>query len=269
MNELVEPSASGKAVTVVEVKPGIRATFREAFDAYRTANRLIWGGGLWRYWVIPALLAVAYLPLLVLGIAWASDWLAGHMKWSGAEGSWSWWLWRVMWWGVLGVVGWLTYRSVVLLFHAPFLDVISERVEKDLTGRDEAPDVKWVSMAWRSVRMAAVIGGLSMIVAVLNFGVTLIPVLGWLVSIGILLPVQLWLGGAQALDPYLGRNGDGARASLRRMRRRPLLVLLLGAGGALILLIPVLGWFVGPTYLVVAGVVTGVRMTRTGNGGAS
>jgi uncharacterized protein involved in cysteine biosynthesis len=267
MNELGEPGAPGKAVLVVEAKPGIRATFREAFGAYRTANRLIWGGGLWRYWAIPALLAVAYLPLLVWAIAWAADWLAGHMKWSGVEGSWSWWMWRVMWWAVLGVVGWLTYRSVVLLFHAPFLDVISEKVEKDLTGRDEAPEVKWLSMAWRSVRMAAVIGILSMIVAVLNLGVTLIPVVGWLVSIGILLPVQLWLGGAQALDPYFGRNGDGARASLRRMMRRPLLVFLLGAGGALILLIPVLGWFVGPTYVVVAGVVTGVRMTRAGNGG--
>lgn len=269
MNDLGESGAPGKAESVVESTPGIRATFGEALGAYRTANRLIWGGGLWRYWAIPALLAVAYLPLLVWGIAWAADWLAGHMKWSGAEGSWSWWVWRVMWWGVLGVVGWLTYRSVVMLFHAPFLDVISEKVENDLTGRDEAPEVKWLSMAWRSVRVAVVIGGLSLAVAVVNLGVTLIPLVGWLVSIGILLPVQLWLGGAQALDPYFGRNGDGARASLRRMRRRPLLVFLLGAGGALILLIPVLGWFVGPTYVVVAGVVTGVRMTRSGNGAPS
>ena len=108
--------------------------------------------------------------------------------------------------------------------------------------------------------MAALTGVMSLGVAGLNLGVLLIPVVGWVVSVGVLLPVQLWLGGVQAVDPCLGRNGRGVRASLGLLRRRWLVTLLVGGGGALILLIPVLGWFIGPTYLVVAGVGTGTGM---------
>lgn len=243
-----------------EWKPGFGPALREAWGAYRVANRMIWSGGLWRYWLIPAVLGLLYLPLLVLGITWVSDWLAGHMKWGGTEGSLGWWVWRVVWWGALGVVGWLTYRSVVLVFHAPFLDAISERVEKELRGRDVVPEMGWFPMAMRSLRMAALTGVMSMLVAALNLGMLAIPVVGWVISVGVLLPIQLWLGGVQAVDPCLGRNGRGVRASLGLLRRRWLLTLLVGGGGALILLIPVFGWFIGPTYLVVAGVVTGTGL---------
>jgi uncharacterized protein involved in cysteine biosynthesis len=252
--------AAGGIVAVPDWKPGLGPALREVWGAYRVANRMIWSGGLWRYWLIPAVLGLLYLPLLVLGITWISDWLAGHMKWGGTEGSWGWWVWRVVWWGVLGVVGWLTYRSVVLVFHAPFLDAISERVEKELRGRDVVPEMGWFPMAMRSLRMAALTGVISMAVAGLNLGMLVIPVVGWVISVGVLLPVQLWLGGVQAVDPCLGRNGRGVRASLGLLRRRWLVTLLVGGGGALILLIPVLGWFIGPTYLVVAGVVTGTGL---------
>jgi uncharacterized protein involved in cysteine biosynthesis len=235
-------------------------------DSYRVANRMIWRQGLWRYWIIPALLSVLYLPLLVWGISLGADVLADQLKWGGTEGTLGWWLWRVFLWGVFGVIGWLTYRSVVLLFHAPFLDAISERVERELRGHDVVPAMTWLPMAVRSVKVAMVTGSIALVLAVLNAVLSFVPVLGWIISFGILVPMQLWLGGVQAVDPVLGRNGDRARVSLSRCLRRPLAVLLIGGVGTLIMLIPLVGWFVGPTYMVVAGVVAGMRMREADSG---
>lgn len=253
------PSGGGGGWDPAE-KRGWGWSFRMVLDAYRVSNRLIWRGGLWKYWLLPALLSLLYLPVLAMGIWWGSEWMASQMKWSGEVGSWAWWAWRVFWWGVFGMVGWFTYRSVVMVFHAPFLDAISERVEKELTGRDVVPAMTWLPMAVRSVKMAVLTGVASMGVSVVNAVVSLIPGLGLLLSLFVFLPIQWWIGGIQSMDPCLGRNGERVRRSLGRGFRRPIVTTLVGGVGSLILLIPVIGWFVGPTYLVVAGGIVAMRM---------
>lgn len=261
MTESTPPSVSSRLPPpAVPDQPGPWPAFREALSAFRLANRLIWGGGLWRYWLIPALLAVAYLPVLAWAVGAGGSWLADHMRWGATEGSWTWWLWRLLWWSVLGVIGILSYRGVVLLFHAPFLDAISERVERELEGRDLAPAMQWLPMALRSLRMGLGIALLSGFVALLNFAVSLIPLLGLPLSILVFLPLQFWIGGVQAVDPTFGRSGLGVRSTWKAAFQGRWRTLALGGIGAAILVIPVFGWFVGPTYLVVAGVILGRPM---------
>ena len=62
------------------------------------------------------------------------------------------------------------------------------------------------------------------------------------------------------IDPVLSRAGLRARDSFRLLRRNMLEVIVFGAIGSLIVAIPLVGWFLGPTYCVIAGVHLGLLL---------
>jgi uncharacterized protein involved in cysteine biosynthesis len=236
----------------------------DAFASYREAHRLIWNGGIWPVLVVPVLLTVIYLPAMVfvgfLSGRALSDGLLHLLPWLEDGGKWASWLVQGLLLLGFGIFAFFSYRIVVMLFYLPCLDLIIERAEARLLGKESYDHKRWYQMLVRMGLFALVILTLSAGLMVLNLLASLIPVMGPLIAMGCILPVQLFLTGAGYLDPYFDRNGYRVRESLRILRSRFPTVVAFEAVGSAFLLIPVVGWFLGPTYSVVAGVGLAIRM---------
>ena len=69
----------------------------------------------------------------------------------------------------------------------------------------------------------------------------------------------MFLTGIGFIDPYFVRAGYNGMQSFRIMLKRFFTVGFFSAFGGLILLIPLFGWFLGPTYSVVAGIILALQ----------
>ena len=69
----------------------------------------------------------------------------------------------------------------------------------------------------------------------------------------------MFLTGIGFIDPYFDRAGYSGMQSFRVMRNRFFTVGIFSSLGGLILLIPLFGWFLGPTYSVVAGIILALQ----------
>jgi CysZ protein len=239
---------------------------RHNLEAYREAHRLIWREGLWRWMVLPVLLTMAYLPLLVLGgLALGegiSGWLVDLLPWLGDYRGWVYWPMRVLLFLLFALFGYFSYRIVVMLLYLPMMEFIAEGVERRVLGEAEAVARPWYAMVGRILGIVSLTLLLSAGLLVLNLAASLIPVVGTLVALACILPFQFFLTAVGYLDPYLDRRGYTVRESLRLLWRHFPTVVgfdLLGTG---LLLIPIVGWFLGPTYAVVAGILMGMRLHR-------
>lgn len=242
----------------------IMKSFSHSITAFRQAHRIIWGTGLWRYFIIPVILSVLYFPLLVAGCLYfsnlATSWLLESIGWLGGLGNWARWTVNILVLILLGFFGIVTYRSVVMIFYSPFLDAISEKVEEILLGRKVTARGNIIQTILRVGAIALLTIGCSVVLLVLDVAVSGIPLIGGLLTLIILLPIQFFIAGIGNVDPFLDRNGYGAMESFRLMRRNFGAVAVLSVLSSLFLLIPLFGWFIGPTYSVVAGVALGIRI---------
>ena len=74
------------------------------------------------------------------------------------------------------------------------------------------------------------------------------------------------LTGIGFVDPYFDRAGLSGMESFRVMRRRFFTIAEFSAVGGLILLIPIFGWILAPTYSVVAGVILAMNIQKEKEG---
>jgi uncharacterized protein involved in cysteine biosynthesis len=233
--------------------------------AYSKAHTLIWKEGNWRYLLLPIGLSVI-IALALVGLcgavslwigSWLQDWLA--TRWN-APG----WIQAVAT-AVLFVVGlapsYILFRSAVLFCYSPFLDRLSRKAELAILGEVKSGERGVAESLGRLLLMAALTISASAVVTVAGLLLGWIPVVGWGV-VAVLFPVQMFLSALSYLDPYLERRGYSPMASLRLMRKHFGSVLIFGVVGFFINLIPIVGWFVGPTYSVVAGIVLGILITE-------
>lgn len=239
-------------------------SFFHSVSAFRQAHRIIWGAGLWRYFTIPIILSVLYFPILLGSCLYfsnlATGWLLDSIGWLGGFGIWARWAVNLLVLAVFGFFGIVTYRSVVMIFYAPFLDAISEKVEEIILGRKVTAQRNIIQTILRVGAIALVTIVCSVGLLFLDVAVSGIPLIGGLLTLIILLPIQFFIAGIGNVDPFLDRNGYGAMESFRLMRRNFGAVASLSILSSLFLLIPLIGWFIGPTYSVVAGVVLGIRI---------
>ncbi len=230
--------------------------------AFHQAHRIIWSAGIWRYFIIPIILTIIYLPILIAGcVIFAhsvSKWIFVSTTLFVDMGPWVRWIIKLILFLLVGFFGVLTYRNMVMIFYSPFLDGISEKVEEMMLGRKVKADrnlretiIRVVIVAFLSILAS---GGLLFLSAIISS----IPLIGGLISLFGLLPVQLFISGTGNVDPFLARNGYDALSSVTLMRKHFTAVTSLSILSSLVMMIPFFGWFIGPTYAVVAGVVLGI-----------
>lgn len=236
----------------------------DTLASYREAHRLIWKGRIWPVLIVPVFLTMIYLPAMIVGGIFLSDALTTALvEWLpalGEETAWVYWPMRVLTFLIFALLGWFTFRIVVMLLYVPFLDLVMERVEKNHLGHASDDPKRWYQMLGRIGLVAFVTLSLTLGLSLLSLAASFVPVVGTLIAMGCVLPLQFFLTGFGYLDPYFDRNGYRVGESLGLLGRRFPTVVAFEAVGSSLLLVPVIGWFLGPTYSVVAGVVLALRL---------
>lgn len=154
----------------------------------------------------------------------------------------------------------VAFRGLVMVCYAPFLDHLSNRAEKVITGSADEVSRSLLESIKRPLCMALLTIGASMAVLAGGLALGLIPLIGFLLTFGFVIPLELFLSSISYLDPYFERRGFTPQSSFRFLRRHFLSVCVFGLLGLVIMAVPVVGWFLGPTYSVVAGIVYAILL---------
>ncbi len=238
---------------------------------YKRAHRLIWEEGIWKHMIIPGFLGVLYFPVVFGGVYSGSVYgmteLGGYIgeKWIPKE-VFDWMAWGVGFIaGLLGLyLGFLLFRSVLMILYAPFIGFISESAEKKEFGTS-GPDFSFKGLIYdiyRGTMVSLISLGFSLLLTLVCWAFLLIPVVGVVVSLVGMLMVQAYFAGVGFVDPVLERRRYGIRQSLGFSSEHKMRVMGNGAGFMLIVLIPILGWFVAPTYAIAAAAISGVESLK-------
>ncbi len=213
---------------------------------------------LWKYAVLPGLIS-----LVVAGgvIAWAlsitddfGGWISGIWPFDwGAET-----VGTIMEWlsGVLMVIiGLFTFRYIVMIVASPFMSILSEKVESIKTG-DEPPSVsvgEMISDVIRGVRIALrnILWEifLTLLLTIAGF---LVPVIGNIITTALIFLVQAYYAGFGNMDYILERKRFSVKESVAFVGAHRGIAIGNGAGWLVIMLVPVLGWFMAPVLGTVA-----------------
>ncbi len=229
--------------------------FLKGLSSYGTAIQLTFRYGLWLYYLVPALISILLGGGIGYGIWSVSDDLAGWMM-----GLWPF-EWGKAWvdnvaqvFGGLavGALGFVIFRNLVLALAGPFMSLLSEKVERKLSGQPAAPfSVSgFVSDLIRGLRIA-----LRLIVRELFFTVVflllgLFPLFSPFAVVFIFV-TQAYYAGFGNLDFTLERHFR-VRDSIRFVRRNR--GLAIGNGTVyLLLLFSVVGFLVALPLATVAG----------------
>ena len=237
-----------------------------ALSAYSQAHKFIWSEGFLKMLTVPLLLTVAYFPIMIgacyFSAAFVVELFEGYLGLDGDYGGWAWleWLVELILFLGIGVLGIITYRIVVLFFYSLYLDKIAEKVEASVTGQVIECKRPTTQILGRMVGVAiiTIVGTVTMLF--IEMGANLIPVIGGLVALALIIPCEMFLTGIGFIDPYFDRAGYSGMQSFRVMRKRFFTVGIFSAFGGLILLIPLFGWFLGPTYSVVGGIILAIQI---------
>jgi len=214
---------------------------------------------MWPLLLVPGLVSLFYFPIITfLTFRYGgrvANYIRDHWLPQILKQKYSVWLITVLLWLMGFYLGFILFRNVVMILYAPVLGYISGKTEENSRPGALAPvpstgmvrgAVRGISMSLFSLVLA--IGGFILCCVML-----IVPVIGQ-VFMAVLLPLwQMFLAGHGFVDPTLERRSFRVRQSFRFVwghRRR---VMGCGCGFVLLSLIPVLGWFLGPTLGVVAG----------------
>lgn len=236
--------------------------------AYADAHDLVWRGGMWKHLIVPGLLSMLYFPVVIGGLFGGTffgvkelatlireDWLPE------AAAEWMAWGFSIII-GLLGVyLAFLLYRSVVMIIYAPFIGLISETAEERFHGT-RGPSFSVGGLLYDIYRgsMVSVFTLLiSLILSVACFLLLLIPVAGAMAYFIGMLVLQAYFAGVGFLDPVLERRRLGIRASLTHAYRHKWHVLGNGTGFLIMMLVPILGWFLAPSYGIIAAAISGPK----------
>ncbi len=232
--------------------------------AFKKAHQIIWDHGYWRYLLVPILLSALLLPTLIVGFGvlayYSGTWI--ESLFTNGEDTMLWLRYLIM--AVLLTcalgTGFVLYRNLIMVCYGPFLERLSVKAEILVNGQASEGDRPFLESILRplTITLYAVIASLSTILLGALLG--LIPLIGSLLMFLFLVPIQLFLGAVGYIDPYLERTGRSPKEAFQLMRHHFWPVIAFSITGLLLLVIPIVGWFVAPTYSAVAGIVFGILM---------
>ena len=178
-------------------------------SAFGQAHRFIWEEGFLKMLYVPLLLTVLYFPVMVgacyFSAAMFVEFFEGQLGLDGDYGGWAWveWLAEIILFLGIGVLGVITYRTVVLLFYSLYLDRIAERVEKDITG-DVIECKRPPSQILKRMLVVAIITILGTVLMLLiELGANMVPVIGGLIALALIIPCEMFLTGIGFVDNAL------------------------------------------------------------------
>jgi uncharacterized protein involved in cysteine biosynthesis len=246
--------------------------FLSGISDYFGAGRLITRTGLWKWLILPGLIGVFYWPgIAVLAWLFVDDtaaylrvkWLPGFLQ----HGSIIWLVTVVLWAGFI-YVGFIAYRSTIMIVYSPLLSIVSEKAEAGMgavSAPADHPAVWWRGMQ-RGILVSLASLGLSVLAFVACWALLLIPIVGGLLFATLLPLSQLILAGHGFVDPTLERKGLRVGDSLRLLGCNKLRLLGCGCGFACLTMIPIVGWFLAPGWGMVAGTKTAIAVLSKRSG---
>lgn len=235
-----------------------------AFRAYQSAHRALWKLGYWRFFVWPLVLSTVFIVLIPAALYFGGAQILGTVE-NAVMGDreFSGLLMLIVSALILYFLAgplYVVFRSCVMLCYSPFLDTLSSRIEEEVTGTSGGAGRGPVASLMRPLAMLLITGIAA--VGVMIFGIVAggIPVIGWIVIPPLVFLLQMFLAGVSYLDPLFDRSGYSAGETFALLRRRFFKVSIFGMLGLPFMVIPFVGWFVGPTYSVVAGIYFGLEL---------
>ena len=234
--------------------------------SYQKAHEILWKHGHWRFLLAPIGLSVVLLFVLTglcfLVSKWVSGWAQGLLEKMYDFPDWLESIWLILFFAIGLGTCYVAFRSLVMICYGPFLERLSVMAEKVVTGDSHEVPRSIAEAIQRPILMVffSVLGSLLAVGA--GFLLSLIPLIGVVLSGALLFPTQIFLATMPFIDPYLDRSGMNARDSIRLMREHFFSVFSLGLVGLGITLIPIVGWFLGPTYSAAAGIVFAILISQ-------
>ena len=144
------------------------------------------------------------------------------------------------------------YKYVVLIVMSPVLALLSEKVDGILTNREFPFDMKrFINDVLRGVILALRNLAIEFCILFGLFLLSFIPVLGWIAPI-LMLIVEFFFFGFSMIDYSNERRRMSVSESTKFIMNNKGLAIANGGVFYALLLIPVVGIMIGPTYGVVA-----------------
>lgn len=239
--------------------------FFSGIGFYSKANRVIFQYRLWPYLVLPGLLSIGYILLLIsLGALYAEPisaeiyarFIPAILKIEAMKI-----ITNILIWIVLLIIGYMSYKHIVLIFFSPILGYLSEKTEERMF-HEAAPDFSLTQTAkdiFRSVRINTRNVFWTVGLTIPAWSSVFIPIAGPFLSASLLFLIQAYYSGFGLLDIVMERKKLSAKESLRFVKSHRGLAAGVGAGFTILLLLPIIGWFLAPSYGVIAGTIAALE----------
>ncbi len=243
--------------------------FLAGIGAYWQANRIIMKHRLWPYFILPGLISMCFvLTLLSLGVFYFDDFSAYiQQNWlpEFLNNQVMFFVTAILIWLLALLIGYMTYKHIVLILFAPFLGMLSEIVDKLITEK-EPPSFNWRQLVrdiLRGLRLNVRNIGWTIFFSLGAWLLIFIPVVGFVLSPLFLFLIQAYYGGFGLIDLTLERRRLSAKDSIHFVKTHRSFAMGIGTGFILILLIPVIGWFAAPAYGIVAATLATLERIET------
>ena len=239
--------------------------FFEGIRSYGQAFRLIKDMRLWSYAFLPAIISI----LLALGIGFSvwglSDDLGNILLfWY----PWEWGQYVISnisnWVGgfLIGLMGLIVFKYLVLIFSAPFMSILSEKVESNLTGNHQKTNFS-VSGAFKDLVRGARISFRNFIreiaLTIIFLTIGLIPIFG-IISPVLLFITQAFYAGFGNIDYTLERHFS-VKQSVHFIKQYRFLAI--GNGTIfLLLLMTGIGFLIAPPLATIAGTIESINRLK-------
>lgn len=213
---------------------------------------------LWKYAILPGLLSVLVAGAIV---AWALTTVDDIAGWTMSLYPFEWGretMTSVLEWfsgALMIIVGLFLFRYVVMIVAAPFMGTLSEKVESILTGKqpESVSAGQMVKDVVRGIRIALrnIIREL-FLTLLLTIAGFIIPVIGNIITTVLIFVVQAYYAGFGNMDYTLERKRFTIRDSVAFVNSNRGIAIGNGTGWLVLMLIPVVGWFLAPVLGTVA-----------------
>ena len=142
------------------------------------------------------------------------------------------------------------FTSIFLIIGTPYFSIISRKVSEILLEKPIS-NSNWLKEISRGFKISTINTfkqlGLIIIITLISF----IPIIGIITPL-FTFAVQAYYNGILMTDYSLERQGYSIKESADFYKKNKPVLFAIGLGFMFMLLIPVIGWFLGPTYALVA-----------------